>query len=343
MPKPFLVRSKRNYGTSSIPLSRELSKKSLKHYLITSSIATELGIATQCYFGIQKEFTQFVRLIQAGRYPDIQALEQSLGSLVNSVIRNPAASVWLSRLKSKSSYTYRHCVASAILCCVMGRQLGLELSELKQLSLAGLLMDCGKVLLPNTLLRKKEKLSEEELQLAQSHIELGIKSLRKLCLPDTVIDTIKYHHERYDGSGYPEKLEGTHIPLFARIAGIVDSYDAMVSPRFHAAPVPHNEALKKLASFRDTLFQKELVDIFIQAIGLYPPGSLVELTNGEVGVVTNINSGSDRKPEVKIILDASKKRLSRRIVLNLEEAGHNTDIAKTLPPDAYNLDPEALL
>lgn len=153
---------------------------------------------------------------------------------------------------------------------------------------------------------------------------------------------IRHHHERFDGSGYPDQLRGTEIPLLARIAGIVDCYDAMTSPRYYATPIVHSEAIMKLAGWRKTLFQKELVDTFIQAIGLYPPGSLVELTSGEVAVVSDFKVGMGRKPELTVILDASKKRLSRKKALKLTGKEGNIDIAKNLPPDAYNLDPEAL-
>ena len=157
-----------------------------------------------------------------------------------------------------------------------------------------------------------------------------------------VIDAVRYHHERFNGCGYPNQLSGTEIPLYARIAGIVDCYDAMTSPRYYATPIPHSEAILKLAGWRSRLFQKELVDTFIQAIGLYPPGSLVELTNGEVAVVSDYKTGMGRKPKLTIILDVNKRRLSKKKVISISGVEGTIDIAKNLPPDAYNLDPEAL-
>jgi HD-GYP domain-containing protein (c-di-GMP phosphodiesterase class II) len=191
-------------------------------------------------------------------------------------------------------------------------------------------------------MRKTESLTDEEVLETHQHIQLGLKSVRKAGLPEEVLQTIRSHHERFDGSGYPSQLAGTDIPLYARIASIVDCYDAMTSPRYYATPIPHSEAIMKLAGWRKSLFQKELVDTFIQAIGLYPPGSLVELTSGEVAVVSDFRVGMGRKPELTVILDANKKRLVRKKVLKLSGKEGNIDIAKNLPPDAYDLDPEAL-
>ena len=301
-----------------------------------------MRVATLAYFSLQQEFNRISKAIKTGATPEIERISPLLQALVESIIRNPAAGVWLARLKSKSSYAHRHCISCAILCTVMGRQLGLDIESMFKLSLAGLFMDNGKLLLPDSLMRKTESLTDEEVLETHQHIQLGLKSVRKAGLPEEVLQTIRSHHERFDGSGYPSQLAGTDIPLYARIASIVDCYDAMTSPRYYATPIPHSEAIMKLAGWRKSLFQKELVDTFIQAIGLYPPGSLVELTSGEVAVVSDFRVGMGRKPELTVILDANKKRLVRKKVLKLSGKEGNIDIAKNLPPDAYDLDPEAL-
>ena len=309
---------------------------------LTSRPSCGLRVATLAYFSLQQEFNRISKAIKTGATPEIERISPLLQALVESIIRNPAAGVWLARLKSKSSYAHRHCISCAILCTVMGRQLGLDIESMFKLSLAGLFMDNGKLLLPDSLMRKTESLTYEEVLETHQHIQLGLKSVRKAGLPEEVLQTIRSHHERFDGSGYPSQLAGTDIPLYARIASIVDCYDAMTSPRYYATPIPHSEAIMKLAGWRKSLFQKELVDTLIQAIGLYPPGSLVELTSGEVAVVSDFRVGMGRKPELTVILDANKKRLVRKKVLKLSGKEGNIDIAKNLPPDAYDLDPEAL-
>ena len=328
--------------TSYSSLSDELSHRVISQYSISTDLSSELRVATLAYFSLQQEFNRISKAIKTGATPEIERISPLLQPLVESIIRNPAAGVWLARLKSKSSYAHRHCISCAILCTVMGRQLGLDIESMFKLSLAGLFMDNGKLLLPDSLMRKTESLTDEEVLETHQHIQLGLKSVRKAGLPEEVLQTIRSHHERFDGSGYPSQLAGTDIPLYARIASIVDCYDAMTSPRYYATPIPHSEAIMKLAGWRKSLFQKELVDTFIQAIGLYPPGSLVELTSGEVAVVSDFRVGMGRKPELTVILDANKKRLVRKKVLKLSGKEGNIDIAKNLPPDAYDLDPEAL-
>ena len=328
--------------TSDTSLASELAQRTLTDYSISTELSSELRVGTLAYFSIQQEFTRISKAIKSGSPLQIERIDPLLKALVDSIIRNPAAGVWLARLKSKSSYAHRHCISCAILCAVMGRQLGFDTESMHRLSLAGLLMDSGKLLLADSLLRKTQSLSPAEQQETQRHTELGLEAVASADLPEEVLQVIRYHHERFDGSGYPDGLSGTQIPLFARIAAIVDCYDAMTSPRYYATPIVHSEAIMKLASWRKTLFQKELVDTFIQAIGLYPPGSLVELTSGEVAVVSDFRVGMGRKPELTVILDANKNRLTRKKALKLTGKEGNIDIAKNLPPDAYNLDPEAL-
>ena len=324
-------------------LAAELAQKNLSEYSISTDLSSELRVGTLAYFSIQQEFNRIGKAVVSGTMPNVERITPLLQALVDSTVRNPAAGVWLARLKSKSSYAHRHCISCAILCAVMGRQLGLDKESMFKLSLAGLFMDIGKLMLPNSLLRKSGSLSREEQQETHKHTELGLSALAQTTLSEEVLQVIRHHHERLDGSGYPDQLTGNEIPLYARIAGIVDCYDAMTSPRYYATPIAHSEAIMRLAGWRKTLFQKELVDTFIQAIGLYPPGSLVELTSGEVAVVSDFRVGMGRKPELTVILDANKQRLTRKRVLRLTGKEGNVDIAKNLPPDAYDVDPEALI
>jgi len=327
---------------NSLPLSHELMHRDGAEYSISTDISSELRVATLAYLSIQQEYNRIGKAVKNHEKPDIKRIEPFIEALVESIIRNPAAAVWLARLKSKSSYAYRHSISCAILCAVMGRQLGLDRGELFQLALAGLLIDIGKLYMPDSLLRKSSDLDSDERAEARQHIEHGLAILEDNHLSSDIIAAVQYHHERYNGCGYPEQLTGTDIPLYARIAGIVDCYDAMTSPRYYATPIPHSEAILKMAGWRSRLFQKELVDTFIQAIGLYPPGSLVELTNGEVAVVSDYRTGMGRKPKLTVILDVNKRRLTQKKVISISGKEGSIDIARNLPPDAYNLDPEAL-
>ena len=166
---------------------------------------------------------------------------------MDSVIRNPGASIWLAKLKSQDSYTYRHCLAVAIWCAVIGRQIGLPKKELALLSTGGMLLDIGKLQIPGQILNKKDQLTEREFSLIKKHVDLSLKmaSESSRTIPKPVIDMIAYHHERFNGNGYPHALQGTQIPLYARIAAIADCYDAITSQRVYAHPYRPCHGLKE--------------------------------------------------------------------------------------------------
>ncbi|MEE4251236.1 MAG: HD domain-containing phosphohydrolase, partial [Alcanivoracaceae bacterium] len=160
---------------------------------------------------------------------------------------------------------------------------------------------------------------------------------------EQVLGVVQYHHERHDGSGYPHGLSGSQIPLLARIAGIVDTYDAITSPRPHAESVTSTEAVSSLYDQRDKAFQSALVEQFIQAIGVYPTGTLVELSNNEVGVVIAQNPTRRLRPQVMVVLDQDKRQLSMPRVVNLLEVERDSHdkpltIAGCLKAGAYNVD-----
>jgi hypothetical protein len=154
---------------------------------------------------------------------------------------------------------------------------------------------------------------------------------------------IRTHHERHNGSGYPRGLSAEKIPLFGRIAGIVDAYDAITSQRPFCRPLPAFEAIEQLYQWRGIDFQTELVEQFIQVVGIYPVGSLVELSNGSVGVVIGQNEHYRLRPLIMVLLDADKQLLDEFHELDLRaglesQGSAPPSIARGLPPGAYELD-----
>jgi HD-GYP domain-containing protein (c-di-GMP phosphodiesterase class II) len=158
-----------------------------------------------------------------------------------------------------------------------------------------------------------------------------------------VIDAVATHHERHDGSGYPHGRSGGDIPMFGRIMGIIDSYDAMTGPRPHARARSPHQAVMELYEGRDRLYQAELVEQFIQTCGIYPTGSLIELTDGRVGVVTAIHALKRLRPSVMLLLDEGKQPLIEFRSLDLSEhtedsEGRVLNVKCSLPPGAYGVD-----
>jgi putative nucleotidyltransferase with HDIG domain len=334
----------RKLGIAATPFTKELGTRRIVKYDEQNAVTEEIKTAHQAYENIKGEFEDMASRISSGKTLSIANLNDVVNPLVDSILRNPGASIWLARLKSQDSYTYRHCIAVAIWCSVIGRQIGLPKKELTLLSMGGMLLDIGKLKIPGAILNKTAQLSEREFTLVKKHVELSLKMVESSSrtLPQAVIDMIASHHERFNGSGYPRALQGTQIPLYARIAAIADCYDAVTSQRVYAQPIPHALAIKKMYEWRGYDFQPELIEAFIQSVGVYPTGTLVELSSGAVGIVIKENLGKRLRPQVLIILDSDKQQLPDFQEVNLADPSGSIDILRTLEPGAYGLDPEAL-
>jgi HD-GYP domain-containing protein (c-di-GMP phosphodiesterase class II) len=213
------------------------------------------------------------------------------------------------------------------------------------LGLVGMMQDVGKVHIPDGILSKTEALTEEELALVQSHVVSSMQMLMDSPrFSVEALTTIASHHERYDGSGYPRRIEGSNIGLNAELAGLIDTYCAMTRQRAYSPAVSSQRALEQLIAMRDTKFRAPIVDQLIQCVGLYPIGTLVELNSGEVAVVIQQNQVRRLKPRVMIVLapDKSPERRPRTVDLMMDPAspdGSPYKILRALPVDAYGIDP----
>ncbi|MBE8716261.1 HD-GYP domain-containing protein [Cellvibrio polysaccharolyticus] len=239
--------------------------------------------------------------------------------MVDSVLRNPDAFTWLSRVQEKDEYTYSHALRCSVWAILFGRHIGLSKRDLDVLALAVLLKDVGKVLLDKSLLEKAERNAQEEIDY-RAFVELGASILRQTPgVEPRVISVVKTHCERLNGSGFPAGLQGDKIPLLGKIAGIVTFYDFITNPRGSRYPIAPSRAVARLYELRNIDYQEELVVEFIRAIGLYPTGTLVELSTGEVAVVVEQNFERRLKPKVMIVADAMKNTLLEPVLLDLSE------------------------
>jgi HD-GYP domain-containing protein (c-di-GMP phosphodiesterase class II) len=249
-------------------------------------------------------------------------------------------------LRSKDDYSYGHSIATSVYTIVLGRHIGYSREELHQIGLGGLLLDIGKTRLPADLLKKKETLTDEELLQVRSHVGHSIDILEKTPGMDpVVIEMVRTHHERRNGKGYPHGLTGDEIPMFGQIGGLCDSFDAMTSVRPYADTLSAYEAMRKLLAVAGSEFKAELVEQFIQCIGMFPTGSLVELSTGEIGIVISQNKLRRLRPVVMVILDAKKKPLQKFKRVDLRDEVEDADgnlslwIRWGLEPGAYGVDP----
>lgn len=319
-------------------------QRTLKAYPKTTSWRAEAPAAQLAANKLQTTAINLFEGVREDTPFNMVEVKHSVSNMIDSVVRNPDSSMWLTRLKDKDSYIYDHSVSCSIWAVAMGRQMGLPKHDLKTLATAALLFDVGKLKLPNELLRKTTRITEEERKLLDSHVNEGVNVLRLTNgVNNDVIGVVKYHHERWDGSGYPKGLVGESIPILARIIGIVDCYDAMTSERAFASASSPSLVVRKLYAWRDKLFQAELVEEFIKAVGLYPAGTLVQLSTKEIAVVTAEVKENRLRPNILILLDQDKNPLPQIKAVNLSEMqknneGKSLNISKSLEPGAFGID-----
>jgi HD-GYP domain-containing protein (c-di-GMP phosphodiesterase class II) len=218
----------------------------------------------------------------------------------------------------------------------------LEREALQTLGMGAIFHDVGKFLVPDHILNKPGKLTDEEFRIMKTHAPLGAEHLleNNKELTDGMIDIVRHHHERMDGSGYPDGLKAENISDFSVISAMCDVYDALSSDRvYHKGMVPH-EALKVVFSLRGRHFPEAWTDRFVQCIGIYPPGTAVKMNNGEVGVVIQVNYASLVKPRLIVVLDSKGRRMAiERNVDLTEPAHHGLDIVKIMDAKALGIDP----
>ncbi|BAV34667.1 phosphohydrolase [Sulfuricaulis limicola] len=283
-----------------------------------------------------------------GRSLDVPGARQTISHMVQSALRNPDALTCFAQLKNKDEYTAQHSLRVAILSLVFGRQLGLTPAELEMLGLGALLLDVGKMKIPSEILNKPAALTGDEFALVRQHVPWGIEILEKASqVPTMALEVARRHHERYDGSGYGDHLRGDTIGTFGMIAGVLDFYDAVTSDRVYRAGITAHAAMKKLYEGRGTLFHPELTEKFIQCLGIYPIGSVVELNTGEIGVVAALNRTQRLKPRVVLVQRADKSPYPDMPVVSLagrkNPDGRACEIERVLDPAECGIDPSRYL
>ncbi|WP_394200925.1 HD-GYP domain-containing protein [Marinagarivorans algicola] len=274
---------------------------------------------TSVFFGQARSLTKtLLDDIILGGAINTEAAKETVNECVQSVIRHPDALMWMTRLRNESEYTAEHCLNVCILAIAFGRHLGLSEEKLQQLGLCGLLHDVGKMRVPPQVLNKPARLTLKEMRMMMAHTIHGRNLLLAAGNVYTgAIDVAYSHHERIDGTGYPRKLPGENISLFSRIISIVDAYDAMTADRCYQKARTTTEALKIIYEGRGTQFDDHLALAFLETVGLYPPGSIVELISGVVGVVIETNQQYKHLPVVSVLLDADKKPLDKALTYSL--------------------------
>lgn len=321
----------------------------VQEYRNTVDLHDELPRAREAHASARKLAERLEADVRGSRRLVAGDIHDAVEPMVESLIRNVDAFFWLMALLRRDDYAYSHAVHCSALAAAFGRHLALPREVLVDLATGGMLLDIGKAALPEELFKHPGPLSPEAVVAMRSHVAEGLKVFDESGLHGVwARDILAGHHERHDGSGYPNGLKGDQIPLAARMGGIIDTYDAICSDRPHAKGASRHVALQAVYRASDKLYQGEVVEQFLQCLCVYPTGSLVELSSGEVGIVMAQNQARRLRPRVMLLLDADKRayRPYRDIDLMAVErdAGGSTAvrIVTSLEPGAHGLDPAAL-
>ncbi|CAN5865464.1 hypothetical protein BH11PSE12_BH11PSE12_06340 [soil metagenome] len=312
-------------------------------YRDQTTIQEEIGYARTVIEKADRLLSQLTAEIKDDRNISMDEIRPTIQLLTESVIANPGALMWLLRMRSENTNTYARGLKVAVYMMTLGRHLGFAPQQLIELGFIGLLLDIGKLELPDTLWEKQDKLSEQEQDLMQTHVDAGISILNAGDpLAQNVMMGISEHHERLDGSGYPHGLAGGEISLFGRISAIADSFSAMTSERPYDVTRSSFDAMKELFKMAETELHAPLVEEFVQAIGIFPVGSMIELSSGEVAIVLEHNKIRRLEPKVLVLTAQDKNLLEKPNMLDLMrqkkiEGKDHLKILRGLPDGAYGL------
>lgn len=315
-----------------------ISTKKLESHV---TFQNEIQHAELLFAKSKKIVSSVFREARLGNALQIDETISLVDEITRSVSRNSSALLSLAQLKTQNDQTYAHSVAVSTLMIALGKQMNMERDALKSIGMAGLLHDIGKIMIPSEILNKPGKLAADEFEIIKTHSQRGWEIL-KTChdVDDIMLDVCLHHHERMDGSGYPEKLPGEAISLYARMAAVCDVYDAMTSDSCYKKAISPAEAIRKMAELQSSHFDQAVFHAFVKTVGIYPTGTLVKLKSGRLAIVTEQTSKSLTTPIVKVFFST---KVNEPIIPEIVDLSKLPDsIASIENPANWKLDVKAM-
>lgn len=323
---------------------QELHRLATENPLIEARIPIheEMERAKKLHAKSKEAVTSMFKEVRMGNAIKVADAALLVDEISQSITRNPEAFLNLSRLKTKDDYTYMHSVAVCALMIALGKQLGLNAADLKEVGVAGLLHDVGKMMIPDAVLNKAGKLTDQEFDIVKQHPVKGWELLQGS--PEITalsLDVCLHHHERVDGKGYPDRLSGEKLTLFARMGAVCDVYDALTSNRCYKSGWEPAEAIRKMAEWKDGHFDDRIFQAFVKTIGIYPSGSLVRLKSGRLAIVIEQTEKSLLTPIVKVFFSTKSNEPIMPEMIDL--ARSQEVIANAEDPTRWGFDLKQLL
>jgi len=296
------------------------------------TLLDELQHAREVLARSREAVMRLLRDVRLGRSISLAEVHPVLEDISSSVARHPSALISCAKLKSRDEYTYMHSVAVAALMLNLARRLGLDEQEVHDAGMAGLLHDIGKMAVPEAILNKPGKLSDEEFALVRTHSERGHSMLLAAGdMPEIALDVCLHHHERVDGTGYPHGLRGSEISIHARMGAICDVYDAVTSARVYKDAWQPADSLARMYSWKGH-FDEAVLEAFIKSLGIYPIGSLVRLSSGQLAVVVDQREEDAMRPLVRSFYSAVACRPTMPSTIDLAASARGEVIVRRENP-----------
>ncbi len=297
----------------------------------------EIAVANKLHKKGKSIQKQLLNSVAKGLPTDISVPEEFSKNLVGSIDRNPNALLCLTKIREKDDYLLEHSLNVAILLANFGQYIGLKEEDVQELAMSGFLHDIGKIKIPDKILHKPGRLTDQEMNIMRDHVVYGIEALEEMQIPTDMIRTVSEHHERLDGYGYPEGARDDEISYYGRMIAIVDVYDALTADRCYKAGMPSQKALQILLKDTPHKYDRELVQKFIKCIGIYPVGSLVKLSDETIAMVVKHNENSPLKPIVKVFYSLKGRHYLAPEDLNLGNGSTKVTIEKAVLASDYKI------
>ncbi len=311
------------------------------------SFSEELMQAKTIKGQAQQLVSNMMRDARLGKAVELDKVEPMVLNITESILRNSGALVGLLRIKSKDDYTFLHSVSVCALMVAFCRSIGIDHDTIHQAGLGGLLHDTGKALISDEILNKPGKLTNEEFDIMKRHPKDGYDILLKTpSVGHIPLDITLHHHERMDGSGYPDKLPGKEISTLAQMAAIVDVYDAITSDRSYHKGLSAAETLRKIYEWSDHHFNPVHVNAFIRCVGIYPVGTLVLLESGRLGVVMEPHETNLLAPKVSVFFNTKSQTHITPVIVDLSKSfgdGGGDRIVSHESPEKWKVNPMRFL
>lgn len=306
----------------------------------THSAEQEMGKAKKLYDEAKTLQIKAFKDIKAGRDIDIAPFKELASGFMDSVFRNQDALACLTQMRQKDAYLLEHSINVSILMGIFAKHLGIEKNIIVELTTGALLHDIGKIKIPDEILNKPGRFTDDEFKIMKMHSLFSKEILEESGLTGIAVDIAGMHHERLDGKGYPFGKKGDEISQYVRMASIVDVYDALTAERVYKAGMEPIKAFKILKDGCPDSFDPVLLNKFIQCIGIHPVGTLVRLSSQKVGLVTESNPSTPLKPIVKTFYSAKHSRYTEIKDIDLSNKKTLDTLESAVKPKEYNIDLE---